>query len=62
MTQKLYRDSKGRFVSRDFIVGNIKLNLEYMPRFVKLGSLGVAHALGREVCRLRNKHKIYETF
>ena len=60
--QKLYRDSKGRFVSRKTLVEEIKLHLSYLPGFVRLRDLVTARVLGERVRTLRNKHKIYETF
>ena len=62
MTQKLYRNSKGRFVSRERIVEEIRLHLSYLPGFVRLRDLVTARVLGERIRKLRNKHKIYETF
>lgn len=60
--QKLYRDSKGRFVNRSRIVEEVKMHLSYLSGFVRFCDFKTAQAIGRRVRNLRNKHKIYETF
>ena len=68
--QKLYRDSKGRFVSVYFFA---RIRLKYMIQKLEKGEWyaevsGIKHSPGffRDVARLyrlfRIKHKIYETF
>ncbi len=67
MTQKLYRDSKGKFVSRKEKVEKLKRRLRGLQTYAAIllefpSSHYKVRWKGCEYRRFRNKHKIYETF